>query len=75
MKDLRLFSWNINGIRAAIKKNALQDFLAQETPDILCLQEVKAKPEQIDFDFSGLFESINLPSKREIKRIRNRINL
>ena len=53
MKDLRLFSWNINGIRSAIKKNALQDFLAQETPDILCLQEVKAKPEQIDFDFSG----------------------
>ena len=46
---------------------------------IHCFSEIilayKQKRSTIDFDFSGLFESINLPSKREIKRISNRINL
>jgi exodeoxyribonuclease-3 len=39
---LRLYSWNVNGIRAVIKKNALEPVLTKEQPDILCLQEVKA---------------------------------
>ncbi|MDO4612217.1 MAG: exodeoxyribonuclease III [Candidatus Saccharibacteria bacterium] len=50
---MRLFSWNVNGIRAVIKKGALQKFLEEEKPDVLCLQEIKAKPEQVEFEFSG----------------------
>ena len=50
---LRIFSWNVNGLRAVIKKGALQKFIAEYQPDILCLQEIKAKPEQIDYDFPG----------------------
>jgi len=41
-----LVSWNVNGIRAAWGKG-LWDFLAQSQPDILCLQETKAHPDQL----------------------------
>lgn len=42
----KLLSWNVNGIRAAYKKGLL-DWLEAESPDILCLQETKARPEQL----------------------------
>lgn len=47
MAKLRLFSWNVNGIRAAQKKGLL-DWLLKEKPDILCIQETKARVEQLD---------------------------
>ncbi len=43
---MRLISWNVNGIRAISKKGFLEWF-AEEAPDILCLQETKAHPEQL----------------------------
>ncbi len=45
---IKIYSWNVNGIRAVIKKELFQPFLDSEKPDILGLQEIKAKPEQID---------------------------
>ena len=47
---MKLYSWNINGIRAVIRKGELQRFLAQYQPDILCLQETKAEQGQAEFD-------------------------
>jgi exodeoxyribonuclease-3 len=44
---LRLYSWNVNGIRAAQKKGFL-DWLLAVKPDVLCVQETKASPEQLD---------------------------
>ena len=44
---MKLICWNVNGIRAALKKG-LADFVSAEQPDILCLQETKARPEQVD---------------------------
>jgi exodeoxyribonuclease III len=44
---MKLISWNVNGIRAILKKNFL-DFVKDEKPDILCLQETKAHPDQVD---------------------------
>jgi exodeoxyribonuclease-3 len=44
---VKLISWNINGIRAVVKKGFF-DFLDSETPDILCLQETKAHEDQLD---------------------------
>ncbi len=44
---LKIISYNVNGIRAAIKKGLL-DWLNSENPDIFLVQETKAKPEQID---------------------------
>ena len=43
---MKILSWNVNGIRAAVKKGFLQ-FLDQESPDIICLQETKAHKEQL----------------------------
>ena len=43
---MKLYCWNVNGLRAVYKKGFL-DFLKYESPDILCLQETKASPEQL----------------------------
>ncbi|MDD5218409.1 MAG: exodeoxyribonuclease III [Candidatus Omnitrophica bacterium] len=43
---MRIFSWNVNGLRA-IQKKGILDWLQKEKPDILCLQETKAQPEQL----------------------------
>lgn len=45
---LKLYSWNVNGIRAVINKGAWDNFLNTESPDVICLQEIKARPEQIN---------------------------
>ncbi|HXR49642.1 MAG TPA: exodeoxyribonuclease III [Verrucomicrobiae bacterium] len=50
---MKLYSWNVNGIRAVTKKGLFQPFLDKEKPDILCLQEIKAKPEQIELELDG----------------------
>ncbi len=44
---LNLISWNVNGIRAAQRKGFL-DWLSAASPDILCVQETKAHPDQLD---------------------------
>ncbi len=43
----RILSYNVNGIRAAMKKDLL-GWLKSEMPDVICFQETKAQPEQID---------------------------
>ena len=43
---MRLFSWNVNGIRAVMKK-WFPEILQKLNPDVIGLQEIKAKPEQI----------------------------
>lgn len=45
---IKLYSWNVNGIRAVHNKGLWEPFLKQANPDILLLQEIKAKPEQIE---------------------------
>ncbi len=50
---IKLYSWNVNGIRAVIKKEMWQPFLDKEQPDIICLQEIKARPEQFDLAAVG----------------------
>lgn len=46
MKTIKILSWNVNGIRAAYRKGIL-DWVADAKPDILCIQETKAHPEQL----------------------------
>ena len=46
MKNLRLISWNVNGIRAVYKKGFL-DWFNEEKADIVCLQETKAQVDQL----------------------------
>lgn len=44
---MKIISWNVNGIRAVLKKGFL-DSMKKENADIICLQEIKAHPEQVD---------------------------
>ena len=53
-KPLKLFSWNVNGIRAAVKSGFFEEFLAEVQPDVLGLQEIKisnSAREKAEFDF------------------------
>ena len=54
---MKIISYNVNGIRAAIKKGFL-DWLQAANPDVLCLQETKAHKDQLDL---SLFEAAGYP--------------
>jgi exodeoxyribonuclease-3 len=49
---VKIITWNVNGVRAALKKGAL-DWVWDQDPDLLCLQEVKARPEQLSESQTG----------------------
>ena len=49
---MKIISWNVNGIRAVIKKG-FYDFVDEYQPDILCIQETKAHKEQVDLELSN----------------------
>ena len=44
---MRIVTWNVNGLRAAMGKGFLE-WVEAEQPDVVCLQEVRARPDQID---------------------------
>ena len=48
---MKLYSWNVNGIRAVANKGALEAFFASEQPDVVCFQETKAHESQLDVAF------------------------
>lgn len=58
-----IYSWNVNGIRAVIKKDTLWPFIHTEQPDILCMQETKAKQAQVIFDLPGYYDYWNSADK------------
>lgn len=43
---MKIITWNVNGIRAALGKN-LKSWMLAQSPDVFCLQEIKARPEQL----------------------------
>ena len=49
---MKLISWNVNGLRACLTKGFL-DFVKDSGADIICLQETKLQPEQVDFELPG----------------------
>lgn len=66
MKEIKIISWNVNGIRAA-QRYGLLDWLHKESPDILCVQETKAHPEQLGNDLlepQGYFTYWNYPERK-----------
>jgi exodeoxyribonuclease-3 len=62
---VKILSWNVNGIRAAHKKGFLT-WLAKEKPDVLCLQEIKARPEQLEPELREPkgYHTVHTPAKR-----------
>jgi len=56
---MKLFSWNVNGIRAVHKKGLFLPFIEAHGPDVLCLQETKAERGQVEIDLPGYHEYWN----------------
>jgi len=66
-KEMKLLSWNVNGIRAVAKKGFIK-YLHDQSPDIFCLQETKAQPEQLDntlLNPAGYSTSWNYPTEKK----------
>lgn len=61
---IKIYSWNVNGIRAVVKKGTFQEFIARHQPDILCLQETKAEQGQVVIDLEGYEEYWNSAEKK-----------
>ena len=61
---MKLYSWNVNGIRAVLNKNLFFPFLESKQPDILCLQETKANRDQVEIDLPGYYEYWNSADKK-----------
>lgn len=63
-KKLKLMSWNVNGIRAVIRKDEFIPFVKKHKPDILCLQETKAQQGQAEIDLPEYEEFWNSAEKK-----------
>jgi exodeoxyribonuclease-3 len=61
---MKLYSWNVNGIRAVHRKGLFAPFVAAHQPDILCLQETKAERGQIEIELPGYQEYWNSAVKK-----------
>ena len=60
---MKLLSWNVNGIRAAIRKGFIET-ISEESPDIICVQETKARPEDVNLDLPGYEQFWNSAQKK-----------
>lgn len=62
---MKILTWNVNGLRAIHSKGFLP-WLQKERPDVLCLQEIKARPEQLDESLLGVkgYEAVFNPAER-----------
>jgi exodeoxyribonuclease-3 len=61
---MKLYSWNVNGIRAVLRKDVFYPFIAAEQPDILCLQETKAQEHEVPLDLANYHTCWNSAAKK-----------
>jgi exodeoxyribonuclease-3 len=61
---VKIYSWNVNGIRAVVRKELFKPFIEKEQPDIICLQETKAERGQAEIDLKGYDEYWNSAEKK-----------
>ena len=52
---MRITTWNVNGLRALLRKGAF-DWVKEYSPDAVCLQEIKARPDQLSEEELAVFE-------------------
>lgn len=60
---MKLISWNVNGIRACVKKGFL-DYFNEQDADIFCIQETKLQEGQIDLNLEGYYQYWNYAKKK-----------
>ena len=82
---MKIISWNVNGIRACLNKG-FEEFINENDPDIVCVQETKANKDQVELDIPGYKQYWNsaerkgysgtlILSKKEINNIKNGIGI
>lgn len=52
---MKIFSWNVNGLRAALNRNGM-DWQTEHLPEVLCLQEIKTRPDQLSESQHSVFD-------------------
>lgn len=62
---MKIVSWNVNGLRAVLGRGDFQAFLAAENPDILCLQETRAEPGQVEAAWPAAYETFWNPALKK----------
>lgn len=61
---MKIYSWNVNGIRAVLRKDNFLPFIKEEQPDILCIQETKAQPGEAVIDLPDYTEYWHSANKK-----------
>lgn len=61
---MKIINWNVNGLRAILSKGNLIDFLKEEDPDILAVEETKMQEDQLTYDFEGYYRYMNCAEKK-----------
>lgn len=61
---MKIYSWNVNGIRAVVRKELFKPFIAAHQPDILCMQETKAEQGQAVIEIEGYEEYWNSAERK-----------
>lgn len=63
---MKLISWNVNGLRAVMRKMDFLSYLKEEDADIICLQETKIQDGQVDLQPDGYHVYWNYAVKKDI---------
>lgn len=63
MKKIKMISFNVNGLRAIVKKNFEEDFKKTDA-DFFCLQETKMQAGQLDLEFEGYYSYFNYAERK-----------
>lgn len=66
---MKFVSWNVNGIRACVKKRFL-DYFLEVNADFFCIQETKCQEGQVDLSLDGYFQYWNYAEKKGILVLR-----
>jgi exodeoxyribonuclease III len=62
---MKIVSWNVNGLRAILRRKDLQAYLAGEKPDVLCLQETRAEPDEVERLWPAEYETFWNPAQKK----------
>lgn len=63
MSTIKILSWNVNGLRAALNKG-FKRFVEKGNPNILCIQEIKLQESQVDLHFKGYYDYWNYAERK-----------
>lgn len=61
---MKIINWNVNGLRAILSKGNLIDFLKEEDPDILAVEETKMQEDQLTYNFEGYYRYMNCAERK-----------